>query len=78
MYLSPFAIRDIFCFQLLKLARLLLGQWSFKKLMRATIYGQFIAGEQDIEILRLAEHNKRFGVGSMFAYTAAEMHGSAE
>ena len=62
--------------QLLRVARAMLGKALFGRLMRGTIYGQFIAGEKNQEILALAARNQKHGVGSMFAYTAAEMHGT--
>ena len=44
--------------------------------MKRTIYGQFLAGENDAEILAVAERNLRRGVNAMMAYIARETHGA--
>ncbi|KAI0220306.1 Proline dehydrogenase 1, mitochondrial [Lamellibrachia satsuma] len=44
--------------------------------MKRTIYGQFLAGENDAEILAVAERNQRRGVNAMMAYIARETHGA--
>lgn len=59
-------------FQLLLLARRLLGQRLFNKLMKMTFYGQFVAGEDQESIQPLIQHNRAFGVGSILDYGVEE------
>ncbi|XP_032731731.1 proline dehydrogenase 1, mitochondrial-like [Lontra canadensis] len=58
--------------QLLHLARRLLGQRLFEKLMKMTFYGQFVAGEDQESIRPLIWHNRAFGVGSILDYGVEE------
>ncbi|XP_007533448.1 proline dehydrogenase 1, mitochondrial isoform X2 [Erinaceus europaeus] len=58
--------------QLLHLARKLLGQRLFDKLMKLTFYGQFVAGEDQEAIRPLIRHNKAFGVGCILDYGVEE------
>ncbi|XP_069921987.1 proline dehydrogenase 1, mitochondrial isoform X3 [Oryctolagus cuniculus] len=58
--------------QLLHVARKLLGQRMFDKLMKMTFYGQFVAGEDQESIRPLIQHNKAFGVGSILDYGVEE------
>ncbi|XP_037679484.1 proline dehydrogenase 1, mitochondrial-like [Choloepus didactylus] len=58
--------------QLLHGARRLLGQRLFDKLMKATFYGQFVAGEDQQAIRPLVQRNKAFGVGSILDYAVEE------
>lgn len=62
----------IFAFQLLLLARKLLGQRLFDRLMKLTFYGQFVAGEDQESIRPLIQHNRAFGVGSILDYAVEE------
>ncbi|XP_058388190.1 proline dehydrogenase 1, mitochondrial isoform X2 [Diceros bicornis minor] len=57
---------------LLHLARRLLGQRLFEKLMKMTFYGQFVAGEDQESIQPLIQHNRAFGVGSILDYGVEE------
>lgn len=59
-------------FQLLRLARKLLGQRLFNTLMKMTFYGQFVAGEDQESIRPLIQRNKAFGVGSILDYGVEE------
>ena len=59
-------------FQLLHLARKLLGQRLFNTLMKMTFYGQFVAGEDQESIRPLIQHNRAFGVGSILDYGVEE------
>lgn len=59
-------------FQLLHLARRLLGQRLFNTLMKMTFYGQFVAGEDQESIRPLIQHNRAFGVGSILDYGVEE------
>ncbi len=53
-----------------------MGKRLFKKMMAATVYGQFMAGETQEPILKKVVQHKGFGVQSMFQYTASETHGN--
>ncbi|KAG8521968.1 Proline dehydrogenase 1, mitochondrial [Galemys pyrenaicus] len=64
--------------QLLHLARRLLGQRLFDKLMKMTFYGQFVAGEDQESIRPLIQHNRAFGVGSILDYGVEEDLSSEE
>lgn len=61
-----------FAFQLLHVARKLLGQRMFDRLMKMTFYGHFVAGEDQESIRPLIRHNKAFGVGSILDYGMEE------
>ncbi|XP_004694997.2 PREDICTED: proline dehydrogenase 1, mitochondrial isoform X2 [Condylura cristata] len=63
--------------QLLHIARRLLGQSLFDKLMKMTFYGQFVAGEDQESIRPLIQLNRAFGVGSILDY-GVEMDLSSE
>lgn len=54
------------------LSQKLLGQQLFEKLMKATFYGQFVAGEDQEAIKPLIRHNRAFGVGSVLDYSVEE------
>ncbi|KAL6046646.1 hypothetical protein STEG23_017552 [Scotinomys teguina] len=54
--------------QLLHVARKLLGQRMFDRLMKMTVYGHFVAGEDQESIRPLIRHNKAFGVGCILDY----------
>ncbi|XP_027268949.1 proline dehydrogenase 1, mitochondrial isoform X2 [Cricetulus griseus] len=58
--------------QLLHVARKLLGQRMFDRLMKMTFYGHFVAGEDQESIRPLIRHNKAFGVGSILDYGMEE------
>ncbi|XP_075389997.1 proline dehydrogenase 1, mitochondrial [Tenrec ecaudatus] len=64
--------------QLLHVARRLLGQRLFDRLMKVTFYGQFVAGEDQESIRPLIQHNKAFGVGSILDYGVEEDLSHAE
>jgi len=55
--------------QLLKLARRLLGRYLFERLMKATFYGHFVAGEDVARIRPLVQRNMSFGVKSILDYS---------
>jgi len=65
-------------FKLLSWARRVLGQRLYKRMLQATVYGQFMAGENRDEVLQCAEKHWQAGIMPMFAYTAAEIHGIPE
>ncbi|KFO34817.1 Proline dehydrogenase 1, mitochondrial [Fukomys damarensis] len=58
--------------QLFHIARKLMGQRLFDKLMKMTFYGHFVAGEDQESIRPLIQHNKAFGVGSILDYGVEE------
>ena len=64
-----------FSFQLLRTARRLLGEKLFRGLMKRTMYGQFLAGEDRTTVLASAARHRKHDVIPMFAYTAKEFHG---
>ncbi|XP_060586851.1 proline dehydrogenase 1, mitochondrial-like [Ruditapes philippinarum] len=57
---------------LMKWSQSILGTKLFHKLMKATFYGQFVAGEDRIAIRPLVNRNKLFGVKSILDYSAEE------
>lgn len=57
---------------LTKLGRRLLGRRLFHKLMEATFYGQFVAGEDEVAIKPVLDHLRSFGVKSILDYSAEE------
>ncbi|KAK2152472.1 hypothetical protein LSH36_327g01004 [Paralvinella palmiformis] len=61
--------------KILKWSRQLAGKRLFKTMMRATVYGQFMAGESPDDVLDVAKDNTKAGIYAMFAYTASEQHG---
>ena len=56
-------------FQLMKLARQVLGSTLFQKMMKATFYGQFVAGENEDLIRPTVDRNFGFGVKSILDYS---------
>lgn len=57
---------------LLKISRKLLGKTLFTKLMRATFYGHFVAGEDQNDIRPKVENMMKYGVKSILDYSAEE------
>jgi hypothetical protein len=55
-----------------------MGRHLYASIMRATVFGQFIAGDRDDVIMDTARWVASRDVTPMFAYTAAEMPASAE
>ncbi|XP_065557686.1 proline dehydrogenase 1, mitochondrial-like [Artemia franciscana] len=58
--------------KLMKLGKAVLGKKLFEKLMRATFYGQFVAGKDQAEIKPVIDKNYMFGVKSILDYSAEE------
>ena len=58
--------------QLMKLGKKVLGKKLFKALMKATFYGQFVAGENQEEIRPIIQRMRSFGVKSILDYSAEE------
>ncbi|XP_072839792.2 proline dehydrogenase 1, mitochondrial [Pogona vitticeps] len=58
--------------KLMHFSQKLLGRQLFERLVKATIYGQFVAGEDQETIKPLIHHNLSFGVGSILDYSVEE------
>jgi len=58
--------------KLMKLGKKILGKKLFKALMKATFYGQFVAGENQEEIRPIIQRMRSFGVKSILDYSAEE------
>ncbi|XP_069135424.1 proline dehydrogenase 1, mitochondrial-like isoform X2 [Argopecten irradians] len=58
--------------KLLKWSRRILGGPLFRKMMKATFYGHFVAGEDQVAIRPLVSRNKQFGVKSILDYSVEE------
>ncbi|XP_052233706.1 proline dehydrogenase 1, mitochondrial-like isoform X2 [Dreissena polymorpha] len=58
--------------KLMKLARAILGANLFRKLMKMTFYGHFVAGEDKVAIRPVVSRNRQFGVKSILDYSAEE------
>ena len=56
----------------MKLGKKVLGQRLFRKLMKSTFYGQFVAGEDQDEIRPVIQRMQSFGVKSILDYSAEE------
>ncbi|KAI6236477.1 Proline dehydrogenase [Aphelenchoides besseyi] len=56
--------------QILHSLRKVLGDTLFKKLLKATFFGHFVAGESRKEVLPIAAKLQRFGVKSILDYSA--------
>ena len=52
--------------------RTLLGKTLFDKLMRASIYGQFVAGENREEIMPTIQNMNAYGVSPILDYATEE------
>ena len=59
-------------FKLMKIGKTVLGKRLFKQLMKATFYGQFVAGEDQQEIKPIIQRMRSFGVKSILDYSAEE------
>jgi len=53
----------------MKLGRRLLGRHLFERLMKASFYGHFVAGEDVARIRPLVQRNMSFGVKSILDYS---------
>ena len=51
------------------MARKILGKTLFEKFMKATFYGQFVAGTDAERIRPIVERNMSFGVKSILDYS---------
>jgi len=64
--------------QLMKICRKLVGKTLFEKLMKATFYGQFVAGEDAVRLRPVVERNMSFGVKSILDYSVEKDISSEE
>uniref|UniRef100_A0AAY4BRW0 Proline dehydrogenase n=1 Tax=Denticeps clupeoides TaxID=299321 RepID=A0AAY4BRW0_9TELE len=58
--------------EIMSLSKKLLGQSLFEKAMKATFYGQFVAGEDHQSIRPLIQKNQTYGVGAVLDYSVEE------
>ncbi|XP_028047381.1 proline dehydrogenase 1, mitochondrial isoform X2 [Monomorium pharaonis] len=56
----------------MKLAKAILGETMFTKLMKATFYGHFVAGEDEVQITPVLERLRQFGVKPILDYSVEE------
>lgn len=59
-------------FQLMKLSKKILGETLFTKMMKATFYGHFVAGEDEVQITPVLERLRQFGVKPILDYSVEE------
>jgi len=64
--------------KLMKIGQKVLGKRLFRSLMKATFYGQFVAGEDQQQIKPAIEKMRSFGVKSILDYSAEEDISSQE
>jgi len=64
--------------KLMKIGQKVLGKRLFKSLMKATFYGQFVAGEDQQQIRPAIDKMRTFGVKSILDYSAEEDISSQE
>jgi len=62
----------------MKLGRRLLGRYLFERLMKASFYGHFVAGEDVARIRPLVLRNMSFGVKSILDYSVEKDISRAE
>ena len=49
-----------------------MGKQLFCKIMKATFYGHFVAGEDQVTIRPLVNNNRKYGVKSILDYSVEE------
>lgn len=59
-------------FQFMKLAEKLLGEKLFTQMMKATFYGHFVAGEDEVQITPVLDRLRQFGVKPILDYSVEE------
>ena len=69
---SAFSFSPFVFLQLMKWGRKILGERGFKWLMKKTVYGQFIAGENRAGIQPVLDHYRKHGVRSILDYAVEE------
>ncbi|XP_051981181.1 proline dehydrogenase 1, mitochondrial-like [Xyrauchen texanus] len=58
--------------EIIDLSRKFLGQKMFEQVMKMTIYGQFVAGEDHQSIKPMVQKNQAYGVGAVLDYSVEE------
>lgn len=58
--------------QFMKIAKSLLGEKLFSKVMKATFYGHFVAGEDEVQITPVLDRLRQFGVKPILDYSVEE------
>jgi len=58
--------------QVMKMAKSVLGEKLFTKLMKATFYGHFVAGEDEVQITPVLDRLRQFGVKPILDYSVEE------
>ncbi|EFN64404.1 Proline oxidase, mitochondrial [Camponotus floridanus] len=56
----------------MKLTKAILGEKLFTKLMKATFYGHFVAGEDEVQITPVLDRLRQFGVKPILDYSVEE------
>nr|XP_012232887.1 PREDICTED: proline dehydrogenase 1, mitochondrial isoform X1 [Linepithema humile] len=56
----------------MKLTKMLLGERLFTRLMKATFYGHFVAGEDEVQITPVLDRLRQFGVKPILDYSVEE------
>ncbi|EFN89402.1 Proline oxidase, mitochondrial [Harpegnathos saltator] len=56
----------------MKLAKAMLGESLFSRLMKATFYGHFVAGEDEVQITPVLDRLRQFGVKPILDYSVEE------
>ena len=56
----------------MRLGQKVLGKGFFAKIMKATFYGHFVGGEDQVKIQPTLERLRSFGVKSILDYSAEE------
>lgn len=63
---------SVYFFQLMSIARTLLGKKGFSLLLRPTVYAQFVAGENETEISQSMQKMSLLGLRPMLAVPIEE------
>ena len=58
--------------KLMKLSKKILGETLFTKMMKATFYGHFVAGEDEVQITPVLDRLRQFGVKPILDYSVEE------
>ncbi|XP_014475950.1 PREDICTED: proline dehydrogenase 1, mitochondrial-like [Dinoponera quadriceps] len=56
----------------MKIAKSMMGETLFSKLMKATFYGHFVAGEDEVQITPVLDRLRQFGVKPILDYSVEE------
>ena len=58
--------------QVMKMAKSMLGERLFTRLMKGTFYGHFVAGENEVQITPVLDRLRQFGVKPILDYSVEE------